>query len=60
MLAAQGIPNAAEVAWPVAAMMDGLLYDRLAGAGSTLTEAAYESAVRRSLTSLLAGLHQPT
>lgn len=56
MLAALGIPDAAEVAWPVAAMMDGLMYDRLAGAGTTLSPAAYETAVRRSLTALLAGL----
>ena len=56
MLAALGIPDAAEVAWPVAAMMDGLLYDRLAGAGTTLSTEAYEHAVRRTLSALLAGL----
>jgi AcrR family transcriptional regulator len=56
LLTAAGIPDATEVAWPVAAMMDGLLYDRLAGAGSTMTDAAFEAAVRRSLTALLAGL----
>ncbi|QNE22992.1 TetR family transcriptional regulator [Kribbella qitaiheensis] len=56
MLAALGIPDATEAAWPVAAMMDGLLYDRLAGAGTTLSPKAYEHAVRRSLTALLAGL----
>jgi DNA-binding transcriptional regulator YbjK len=56
MLAALGIPDAAEVAWPVAAMMDGLLYDRLAGAGTTLSTQAYEHAVRRTLSALLAGL----
>jgi DNA-binding transcriptional regulator YbjK len=56
MLAALGIPDAAEVAWPVAAMMDGLLYDRLAGAGTTLSAEAYEHAVRRTLSALLAGL----
>ncbi|WP_112248505.1 TetR/AcrR family transcriptional regulator [Kribbella monticola] len=56
MLTALGIPDAAEVAWPVAAMMDGLLYDRLAGAGSTMSTAAYEHAVRRTLSALLTGL----
>ena len=56
MLAALGIPDAAEVTWPVAAMMDGLLYDRLAGAGTTLSTEAYEHAVRRTLSALLAGL----
>jgi DNA-binding transcriptional regulator YbjK len=56
MLAALGIPDAAEVAWPVAAMMDGLLYDRLAGAGTALSAEAYEHAVRRTLSALLAGL----
>ncbi|TDU90333.1 TetR family transcriptional regulator [Kribbella voronezhensis] len=56
LLTALGIPDAADVAWPVAAMMDGLLYDRLAGAGSTMPAAAYEHAVRRTLSALLTGL----
>ena len=56
VLAALGIPDAAEVAWPVAAMMDGLLYDRLAGAGTAMSTEAYEHAVRRTLSALLAGL----
>jgi DNA-binding transcriptional regulator YbjK len=56
LLAALGVPDAGTVAWPVAAMMDGLLYDRIAGAGSTLTEDAFEAAVRRALAALLAGL----
>jgi DNA-binding transcriptional regulator YbjK len=56
MLGALGIPDAEAAAWPVAAMMDGLLYDRVAGAGTTLSPEAFESAVRRSLTALLTGL----
>ncbi|WP_344209293.1 TetR/AcrR family transcriptional regulator [Kribbella sancticallisti] len=56
LLAALGIPDAEVVAWPVAAMMDGLLYDRVAGAGSTLSPEAYEHAVRSTLSALLAGL----
>jgi hypothetical protein len=51
-----GIPNADEAAWPTAAMMDGLLYDRVAGAGATLSAEAFESAVRRAITALLDGL----
>ena len=51
-----GIRDAEEAAWPTAAMMDGLLYDRVAGAGATLSAEAFESAVRRSITALLAGL----
>jgi DNA-binding transcriptional regulator YbjK len=58
LLAALGIPDAADVAWPVAAMMDGLLYDRLAGAGSTLSSDAFEAAVRRCLAALVTGLQR--
>ncbi|GAA1636488.1 TetR/AcrR family transcriptional regulator [Kribbella alba] len=56
MLAALGIPDPEAAAWPVAAMMDGLMYDRVAGAGTTLSPEAFESAVRRSLGALLTGL----
>lgn len=56
MLSALGIPDAEAAAWPVAAMMDGLMYDRVAGAGTTLSPEAFESAVRRSLGALLTGL----
>ncbi|HEY0471569.1 MAG TPA: TetR family transcriptional regulator C-terminal domain-containing protein [Kribbella sp.] len=59
MLAALGIREAEAAAWPVAAMMDGLMYDRVAGAGSTLSPEAFESAVRRSLAALLTGLQHP-
>ncbi|MEU4190424.1 TetR family transcriptional regulator C-terminal domain-containing protein [Kribbella sp. NPDC026611] len=51
-----GVPDAEAAAWPVAAMMDGLMYDRVAGAGATLSPEAFETAVRRSLTALLDGL----
>ena len=51
-----GVRNPAEAAWPVAAMMDGLLYDRVAGAGATLSPEAFEAAVRRSVTALIDGL----
>jgi DNA-binding transcriptional regulator YbjK len=43
-------------AWPVAAMMDGLMYDRVAGVGATLSQEDFETGVRRSLTALLDGL----
>jgi AcrR family transcriptional regulator len=56
LLAALGVPDADTVAWPVAAMMDGLLYDRVAGAGTTLSAEAFESSVRQSLAALLTGL----
>lgn len=51
-----GIPRPDEAAWPVAAMMDGLLYDRVAGAGATLTAEDFEAGVRRSIAALLDGL----
>jgi DNA-binding transcriptional regulator YbjK len=56
LLAALGVPDAGTIAWPVAAMMDGLLYDRVAGVGTTLSADAFESAVRESLAALLNGL----
>jgi DNA-binding transcriptional regulator YbjK len=56
LLATLGVPNAEAVAWPVAAMMDGLLYDRVAGAGTTMSMDAYESGVRSTLSALLVGL----
>lgn len=56
VLTALGVPDAEEAAWPVAAMMDGLLYDRVAGAGSSMSPEAYEHAVRRTVAALLTGL----
>ena len=58
MLAASGVPDAEEAAWPVAAMLDGLMYDRVAGAGTTLSPDAFETSVRRAVAALLTGLHQ--
>lgn len=58
LLAAIGVPDADEVAWPVAAMLDGLLWDRVAGAGRTMSEEAFESGVRRSVAALLRGLQR--
>ena len=55
-LAGLGVPDPEAAAWPVAAMMDGLMYDRVAGAGSTLSPEAFEAAVRRSVGALIAGL----
>jgi hypothetical protein len=56
LLGGLGVPEPETAAWPVAAMMDGLLYDRVAGAGATLSPESFEAAVRRSVTALLAGL----
>lgn len=56
LLAGIGVPDPEEVAWPVAAMLDGLMYDRVAGTGSTLSLEAFEDAVRRSVTALIGGL----
>jgi DNA-binding transcriptional regulator YbjK len=56
MLAASGIADAAAMAWPVAAMLDGLMYDRVAGAGTSLTDEEFEAAIRRAVAALLDGL----
>ena len=48
--------SGAAAAWPVAAMMDGLMYDRVAGAGATLSPEAFEAGVRRSVAALVDGL----
>lgn len=58
LLAALGVPDAERAAWPVAAMLDGLLYDRVAGVGRTMSPADFETAVRRGVTALLTGLQQ--
>lgn len=55
-LAEFGVPDAAAAAWPVAAMLDGLMYDRVAGAGSSLGDEEFAGAVRRTVDGLLAGL----
>lgn len=51
-----GVPDAAQLAWPVAAMLDGLLRDRVAGLGATQSEADFEASVRRCLSALFHGL----
>ncbi|WP_344231391.1 TetR/AcrR family transcriptional regulator [Kribbella hippodromi] len=56
LLAALDVPTPDQAAWPVAAMLDGLMYDRVAGVGATLTPTAYETAVRRAVTALITGL----
>ena len=54
-----GVPDPEQASWPVAAMLDGLLRDRVAGLGATLTEAAFEASVRRTLSALIRGLSFP-
>jgi len=54
-----GVPDPEQASWPVAAMLDGLLRDRVAGLGATLTEAAFEASVRRTLSALIRGLSLP-
>jgi AcrR family transcriptional regulator len=56
LLGGLGVPDPDTAAWPVAAMLDGLMYDRVAGTGATLSPEAFEAAVRRSVTGLIAGL----
>lgn len=52
-----GIREPEQAAWPFAAMLDGLIWDRVAGAGRTLADDAFEAAVRRAVGALLAGFH---
>jgi DNA-binding transcriptional regulator YbjK len=60
LLAALGIADAQAAAWPVASMLDGLMYDRVAGAGVSLSDAEFEAGVRRSVKAVLSGLlHHP-
>ena len=54
-----GIPDPEQAAWPVAAMLDGLLRDRVAGLGATLTDAAFEASARRTVSALLLGITSP-
>lgn len=55
VLASAGVPDAEQSSWPVAAMLDGLIRDRVAGLAATLSEEAFEASVRRSVTALLRG-----
>lgn len=54
-LAQAGVVDAEQAAWPVAAMLDGLLRDRVAGLAATLTEQDFEESVRRAVSALLSG-----
>jgi DNA-binding transcriptional regulator YbjK len=54
-----GVREAHQASWPVAAMLDGLLRDRVTGLGATLTDAAFEASTRRTLSALLRGLRLP-
>ena len=56
LLDGAGIPDAEDAAWPVAAMLDGLIRDRVSGLSATLSPSTYEASVRRSVTALLRGL----
>ncbi|MBB1493703.1 TetR family transcriptional regulator C-terminal domain-containing protein [Propioniciclava sp. MC1595] len=56
LLDGAGIPDAEDAAWPVAAMLDGLIRDRVSGLSATLSQSTYEASVRRSVTALLRGL----
>ena len=56
LLGGLGVPNPSGAAWPVAAMLDGLMYDRVAGVGATLSQEEFETGVRRSVIALLDGL----
>jgi hypothetical protein len=40
-------------------MLDGMLRDRVAGLGATLTDAAFEASARRTVSALLRGLTSP-
>ena len=51
-----GVPDPRAASWPVAALLDGLMYDRLAGAGTSLTADEFAAAVRRTVTAALDGL----
>lgn len=56
LLGALDVPDPERAAWPLAAMLDGLLYDRVAGAGSALSEADFEDGARRAVAAILDGL----
>ncbi|MEV6284109.1 TetR family transcriptional regulator [Kribbella sp. NPDC051770] len=55
ILGGLGIREPEQAAWPCAAMLDGLLWDRVAGAGRTLADDAWELSVRRAVAALLTG-----
>lgn len=54
-----GIPDSERTSWPIAAMLDGLLRDRVAGVSASLSEEAFEESVREAVTALLRGYLAP-
>lgn len=56
LLEALGVPDAEQASGPVAAMLDGLVRDRIAGPSARLSESAFAASVRRSVEALLGGL----
>jgi AcrR family transcriptional regulator len=58
LLTAYGVADGPAAAWPLAAAMDGLMYDRVAGAGTALRDDEFEAGVRRAIAAVLAGLVQ--
>ncbi|WP_433163226.1 TetR/AcrR family transcriptional regulator [Kribbella sp. CA-247076] len=56
VLAGLGVPDPSAAAWPVAAMLDGLMRDRVAGIAATQSPEDFEAGVRRSVTALVEGL----
>lgn len=58
LLTAYGVADGPAVAWPLAAALDGLMYDRVAGAGTALPDDEFEAGVRRTVEAVLAGLAQ--
>ena len=55
LLASYGVADAERAAGSVAGMLDGLMYDRVAGAGSEVSDAEFERSVRRAVDALLTG-----
>ena len=51
-----GVPDAEQASGPVAAMLDGLVRDRIAGPSAHLSEPAFAASVRRCVEALLRGL----
>lgn len=51
-----GVPDPEQASGPVAAMLDGLVRDRIAGPSAHLSEPAFAASVRRCVEALLRGL----
>jgi DNA-binding transcriptional regulator YbjK len=56
LLTSYGVEDAPQVAGAAAAMLDGLMYDQVAGAGSSAPPDLFEESVRRAVAALLDGL----